>query len=783
MKKEMLLKTAAELHQLGFAIHWIKPNSKAPVKSGWTGGTRDNWKTLVADYRDGYGVGVRLGAPSKLKDGSFLASLDIDIKSSDPKHRNEALAVVEKKWPGLLMKAPVIVTGYGLRLFVKTRTPSPSRKITASPEAVKVLMPTAAINGEQRKLLTESELEKGLRIRKAWEIEFMSAGKQVVLPPSIHPDTGKPYKWGGNGQVKNAADIPYLGGQMLEGDLKLKNKSQTKDFNFDPVEVDLLDSRLSSGVVDLICGHGVEDRSAAAFTISRAMVKEGFSDTEILSLLTDQSLFIGQMPYDHRKTSNRNAAAAWVKDYCLAKAKENVSPGAVFEGLAVEQAPKLSADEAKAQKAQLVGNTPWHLKIQRSGKNGEGPPKPTIKNIILILENAVSPKLFMRDIFAGRDFYGANAPWTGGTKNVGVTDDDAINIKNWLAQKFGFEPAVGTIFEAITVIATRNQFHPVRTEIEELEPWDGTPRLDSWLKLHFQAEGPDEYLAQVFRKWLVASVTRTFEPGAKFDWMPIFEGAQGTGKSSFGAILFGQKYFGDWLPNLADKDAALGLLGKRCIEFAELDRMRRSEIDTVKAFVTRQVDTVRPPYGRKSVEYFRGSVFFGTTNRKEYLQDDTGNRRFNPVQVGWLDFKALERDRDQLWAEAYAIYQFGAENLYLDNGADKYAKEIQQQKLVQDESDLMAGQLLDFLDLEMKKEKSERFDFSEFQLEKLFGSMGPLQIWKYDAKHARFAAKALRTISGDSQTPVMFTNHKKEGRKYWRINPGTFWGPGDPRGP
>jgi predicted P-loop ATPase len=64
-------------------------------------------------------------------------------------------------------------------------------------------------------------------------------------------------------------------------------------------------------------------------------------------------------------------------------------------------------------------------------------------------------------------------------------------------------------------------------------------------------------LPQVFRKWLVASVTRTYEPGAKFDWMPILEGAQGTGKSSFGAVLFGQRYFADWLPNLADKDAAL----------------------------------------------------------------------------------------------------------------------------------------------------------------------------------------------------------------------------------
>ena len=87
--------------------------------------------------------------------------------------------------------------------------------------------------------------------------------------------------------------------------------------------------------------------------------------------------------------------------------------------------------------------------------------------------------------------------------------------------------------------------------------------------------------------------------------------------------------------------------------------MARALVEHIKAFISRQTDRVRPPYGRALVEWPRRCVFGGTTNRADYLRDDTGNRRFWPVAVGTADLAALRADREQLLAEAVASWTAG----------------------------------------------------------------------------------------------------------------------------
>lgn len=755
-----MLKEAKRLYNLGWACHWIKPKSKAPVKAGWSGPTRDEWDLLEREYVEGYGLGVRLGESSKIGE-YFLANIDVDIKGDDKRYTEEALNVVRNLFP-TIYEAPLVKTGYGFRYFVLTKAPMPSGKLASSPDTVVVHMPTAEVNRQQERavregLLTSIQLNDGYRVRKAWEIEFMSSGKQVVLPPSIHPDTKKRYKW-----IRPVTEqtLPLVDPKAIGG-IHGKSSAKTKGLVFEPVPVALA-PRLPTELIDMILmGDGVEDRSAACFKVAMAMCRAQFTDDEILTVLTDQTTFLGETAYDHRRTESRSAAAAWVRDYCVRKAREETSAAKVFES-EIEVEIELGDVEAIAQTVELVGERHWQDAIKRSGKEGNGTPKATLENTVLILENHVNPAVFRRDTFASKDFYGVDTPW-GGKAGASITDEDAVKIIHWLGKKYHFEPPIGTTINAMVLIATKNEFHPIREELNALEPWDGVGRLDTWLRLNFEAKGPSEYLAQVFRKWMVASVARIFEPGFKFDWMPIFQGAQGTGKSSFGKILFGESYFVDWLPVLSDKDAAFGLRGIRCMEFGELASLRKNELDTTKAFITRTIDRVRPVYGRLWVDLPRQCVFFGTTNMDTYLKDDSGNRRFNPVEVGWLDFDALARDRAQLWAEALFIYRNGLESsLYLDNGADAFATKIQSEKMVEDESVFMAEDILNYIKAEAQKPFKDRFDFSRFRLMDLFTGMGPLQKYPGNGRSIQFASKALKSVGGQ--------NWKSDGTKVWKID-------------
>lgn len=141
--------------------------------------------------------------------------------------------------------------------------------------------------------------------------------------------------------------------------------------------------------------------------------------------------------------------------------------------------------------------------------------------------------------------------------------------------------------------------------------------------------------------------------------MLVLEGRQGTGKSSALRILASEPWFGDALPDLGSKDANSYLQGVWLVEIAEMSATKRAEIEQVKAFITRQEDRFRPAYKRTEVTVARRCVFAGTTNRDDYLRDETGNRRFWPVAVGKIDLSRLRQDRDQLWAEAVELFDRG----------------------------------------------------------------------------------------------------------------------------
>lgn len=241
-----------------------------------------------------------------------------------------------------------------------------------------------------------------------------------------------------------------------------------------------------------------------------------------------------------------------------------------------------------------------------------------------------------------------------------LTDIDATGVQEYLQMIYMPRLGTDTVHQAIAKYAHENSFHPVRDYLTGLE-WDGQDRLTVWLSAYCGAENTP-YAQGVGQAFLISAVARVMSPGCKVDTMMILEGDQGARKSTAARIL-GGKWFSDALPPVAkgETDLSLHLRGKWFVEIPELAAMRKAEDDALKSFIARPVEQFRPKYGRQDVREPRQCVFIGTTNKSEFLRDETGARRYWPVKVGLIDTDALERDRDQLFAQAYAYYLGGVQ--------------------------------------------------------------------------------------------------------------------------
>lgn len=234
---------------------------------------------------------------------------------------------------------------------------------------------------------------------------------------------------------------------------------------------------------------------------------------------------------------------------------------------------------------------------------------------------------------------------------VQTLNDDVLR-QLWLeADSLGLSPPIDFFEHVLLDRARANSHHPVRDYLDGLE-WDGQERLGEWL--HAYAGAAPTQLNEAFgRAMLIAAVRRVRRPGVKFDTAVVFEGKQGAGKSRLLRALAGPEYFTDALTVGEDAKSVIEKTsGAWIVEMAELEGIGKKEVQSVKAMLSRQSDRARLPYARTATDVPRQFILCGTVNDSHYLRDASGNRRFWPVRVGAIDVESLERDRDQLWAEA-----------------------------------------------------------------------------------------------------------------------------------
>jgi predicted P-loop ATPase len=284
--------------------------------------------------------------------------------------------------------------------------------------------------------------------------------------------------------------------------------------------------------------------------------------------------------------------------------------------------------------------------------------------ILAVLANAIIALRFapMWDgVLAYNEFTGATImrgcpPFelAGGEDVAWTNRDDALTAA-WL-QRNAIMVSSSVAAEAVETVAKDQSFHPVRNYLGGLR-WDGKPRLEPWAIDHLGAEDGD-YVRAVASRWLISAIARIYRPGIKADHCLILEGPQGILKSTALRTL-ASPWFTDEIGELGSKDAAMQLRGVWVMELAELDAITRAEVSRIKAFMSRNIDHYRPPYGRRVVDVPRQCVFAGTANKETYLRDETGGRRFWPIVCGTINIEGLKAMRDQLWAEALVRFRAG----------------------------------------------------------------------------------------------------------------------------
>ena len=327
---------------------------------------------------------------------------------------------------------------------------------------------------------------------------------------------------------------------------------------------------------------------------------------------------------------------------------------------------------------------------------------------------------------------GQPVPWKH-FRSHSFGDNDWAGLIVYLSKSYGLGDQGLTKVAARYVAHTRSR-HPVRDYLRSMI-WDGIPRVDTLLVDYLGAENCS-YTRAVTRKTLVAAVARVMEPGIKFDNALILKGDQGIGKSTFVQRLAGD-YYGELdLSKTHGKDGAEMLQGRWIVELGELAGLSRADLESVKAFMTRQDDRYRRPYGVAVERHPRQCIMIGTTNQDTFLYDTSGNRRFWPVKC----YSAVEKKPwdmtkdivDQIWAEAFALY-LNSEPLLLDEADAKVAANEQKNTLAEDPREGMIELYLNRLlptDWQVRDLAERRsFLLSEQAGTELRNKVCPAEIW------------------------------------------------------
>ena len=290
----------------------------------------------------------------------------------------------------------------------------------------------------------------------------------------------------------------------------------------------------------------------------------------------------------------------------------------------------------------------------------------------------------------------------GKIKPIEKRDKELLRMD--IEKQFKFKAKLVDLDTAIVSASDKFRYHPIKNKIVT-KTWDGKPRAESFF-IDVLGVEDNQYNRECTRKWLLASLTRLFDNGIKFDEMIILQGGQGIGKSTtLQRLSLG--YYTDITEKISD-EVTFKVLRTWLVELSELSTMVKTDSDTFKAWLSATKDTVRKRYATDPTDHPRTFAVLGTTNNKEILKDRTGNRRY------WLMYCEKDRIKHsiwsldyeyilQLWSEVYQWY-LNKESLLISEETKQYMENLSSDAL---EYDPLEEKIVNILDMYVPKNWKE----------------------------------------------------------------------------
>lgn len=461
-------------------------------------------------------------------------------------------------------------------------------------------------------------------------IDVRSDGGYVIIPPSII--NGKSYSW-------LDVDAPKSEHIKQAPDWLIAALVQKKELPAFKLPID------SSGKIP----KGKQDESLFKYACS--LTAQGFNQEEIHAALM---LALTRCPQDAAKPFTDADVQRWMDQaaqYDDGKAK--IQQAEAQANRARDRAAKSAENVRRAkERAERING------LERAGLiyNRQTGTLSSCQANVETLVRLKYPNRFWRNEFSMKDFF----------DKTEVSDSIVNNIHHELEvdQRIVFRRE--HVNHGIEKACEANKRHPLREELDALV-WDKEPRLDRIAIEIFRAT--NDFADIMVRKWLISAIARIYSPGCKVDHVLTLIGKQGIRKSTALGILAGREYFLDDINDLGSKDTLMKFTGRWICEFQELAAMQRSQVEQIKAFITRQADVYRVPFGRREGISPRACVFAATTNDETPLKQEDENRRFWPIYCAEnleVDTDKLIAWRDQIWAEAKAAYMNG-ESIYIQD--------------------------------------------------------------------------------------------------------------------